>query len=62
MTSDLPQGGILYEVVNGVLVVQLWDETGARMTYQMDEVTALKAIEKLASCLGVLQQIREARA
>lgn len=59
MINELPQGGIAYDVIQGQLVVQLYDETGAHMTFRMSERDGLKAIKRMAECLGVIQQIRE---
>lgn len=59
MIEELPHGGIAYDVIQGQIVVQLYDETGARMTFRMSERDGLKAIKRLAECLMVVQQIRE---
>lgn len=59
MIDELPQGCIACDVIQGQLVVQLYDETGARMTFIMAERDGLKAIKRLTECLAVIQQIRE---
>lgn len=51
MTGDLPQGGILYDVLGDELVVRLFDESGIAMTFRMSEKDALKAIRRIAECL-----------